>query len=164
MKTQALAASLLALALAVSPVLAAGGGSPPSSPGGTPSDEDLSRPTYRNAVKLVKAKRYEDAIAMLEILVKDDPYNPDILNYLGFCNRKLNRLAMSEAYYKAALKADANHLGALEYEGELFLMQNRLADAEANLAKLGTLCNAECDEFEDLQDAIEDYKKQNGAG
>lgn len=152
-------AALLAAALLAPAALAAGSGPPPAAPG---ASDDSPKPSYRKAVKLVEAEKYEDAIKMLEVLLKDDPHNADILNYLGFSHRKLGHLAESEAYYKAALNADADHLGALEYEGELFLMQHRLAEAEANLARLATLCKSKCDEFKDLESAIADYKKQNG--
>ena len=152
-------ALLLATTLLVPVAFGAGSSPPPPSPGATESD---AKTNYRKAVKLIEAEKYEEAIPLLEALLKDDPYNADILNYLGFSHRKLNHLELSEAYYKQALSADANHLGALEYEGELFLMQHRLPEAEANLAKLATLCNSKCDEFKGLEEAIADYKKQNG--
>ena len=152
-------AALLAATLFAPVAFGAGSSPPPPAPGATESD---AKADYRKAVKLVKAEKYEEAIPLLEALLKDDPYNADILNYLGFSHRKLNHLELSEAYYKQALSADANHLGALEYEGELFLMQKRLPEAEANLAKLATLCDSKCDEFKGLEEAIADYKKQNG--
>jgi tetratricopeptide (TPR) repeat protein len=154
------ATALATLIVLAGPVSAAGS----SGGGGTPSgsdDRDM-RPSYRNAVKLVKQKRYEEAIVMFEGLLKDDQHNPDILNYLGFCYRKLGYLDNSAAYYQAALTAKADHLGALEYQGELFLMQKNLPAAEANLARLASLCG-DCDEHDDLKDAIEDYKENNPA-
>ncbi|MCC6921085.1 MAG: tetratricopeptide repeat protein [Alphaproteobacteria bacterium] len=154
-------AALVAGLFAIAPAHASGGGG-----GGMPmpsgSDESDMKPSYRNAVKLVKAKRYQEAIVMLEDLLKDDPHNPDIMNYLGFSYRKLGYLDNSAAYYKAALTVKADHLGALEYQGELFLMQNDVASAEGNLARLASLCG-DCDEYDDLKDAIEDYKENHPA-
>lgn len=152
----------LAAGLLVSPALSSGGGGSGGTPMPSGSDDRDARPSYRNAVKLVKQKRYEEAIVMLEGLLKDDPHNPDILNYLGFCYRKLGYLDNSAAYYTAALTAKSDHLGALEYQGELYLMQNNLPGAEANLAKLASLCG-DCDEHDDLEDAIEDYKENHPA-
>ena len=47
---------------------------------------------------------------------------------------------MSEKYYAYALRLNPNHLGALEYQGELFVQTDRIAKAKANLAKLQGLC------------------------
>lgn len=154
---------IVAAALLAAPALSSGGGGSGGSP--MPSGSDNAgpmKPSYKNAVKLVKKKRYEEAIVMLEGLLKDDPNNPDIMNYLGFSYRKLGYLDNSAAYYKAALTVKADHLGALEYQGELFLMQNDMAGAEANLAKLASLCG-DCDEHDELKDAIEDYKENHPA-
>lgn len=161
-KAKGAAIAVVSAALLLSPALASGGGG-----GGTPmpsgsDDGGEMRPSYRKAVKLVKKKRYEEAIVMLEGLLKEDPGNPDIMNYLGFCYRKLGYLDNSAAYYKAALTVKADHLGALEYQGELFLMQNDVAGAEANLAKLASLCG-DCDEHDELDDAIKDYKANHPA-
>lgn len=150
----------VAAALMAAPALSSGGGGSGGTPMPSGSDEQDARPSYRNAVKLVKKKRYAEAIVMLEGLLKDDPHNPDILNYLGFCYRKLGHLDNSAAYYQAALTAKADHLGALEYQGELFLMQNNLPAAEANLARLASLCG-DCDEHDDLEDAIGDYRENH---
>jgi len=156
------AVAVVATALLAAPALSSGGGGSGGTPMPSGSDEQDMRPSYRNAVKLVKQKRYEEAIVMLEGLLKDDPHNPDILNYLGFSYRKLGYLDNSASYYQAALTAKADHLGALEYQGELFLMQNNLAAAEANLSRLASLCG-DCDEHDDLQDAIDDYKENHPA-
>ena len=68
---------------------------------------------------------------------------------MGFASRKAGALEQAATFYRAALAADPDHLGALEYQGELFLMTGDRAGAEANLARLGALCGT-CEEQADL--------------
>lgn len=153
------AAVMAGVLMVATPGFAAGGG---GGGGGVPSGEPESgRASIRAAEKLIKQKKYEEALVMLDELRQKDEQNPDIYNYMGFCLRKLNRLTDSAAYYKAALTLDKDHKGALEYEGELFLMQNDVASAEANLAKLAALCPSGCEEHDMLSEAIADYKANN---
>jgi hypothetical protein len=44
-------------------------------------------------------------------------------------------------------------LGALEYQGELFITTGKLDQAKANLAKLQGLCGT-CEEAQDLEAAL----------
>lgn len=55
--------------------------------------------------------------------------------------------------YDRALAIDPNHLGAQEYQGELFLMLGDLDAAQANLDHLTRICGT-CPEREDLREAI----------
>jgi hypothetical protein len=57
-------------------------------------------------------------------------------------------------YYSKALRIDPNHLGALEYQGELFVETKKIPSAKKNLAKLKSLCGATCEEYLDLKKAI----------
>lgn len=164
MKTRHALAIATALLIGAAPLsapvfAAASGGGGGSMPSGDPGSE---RPSLKAAERLMKGKHYEEALAMLDALRQKDDQNPDIYNDMGFCLRKLERLTDAEAYYKAALSLDADHKGALEYEGELFLMQNDLKGAEANLAKLAAVCPQGCDEYTDLAQAIADFKAAQG--
>ena len=55
-------------------------------------------------------------------------------------------------------KISPNHKGANEYLGELYLMMKNLPKAEEQLAKLKSICPAGCEELEDLEADIADYK------
>ncbi|MSO29062.1 MAG: enzyme of heme biosynthesis, partial [Candidatus Planktophila sp.] len=66
----------------------------------------------------------------------------------------LGQYNQAGGYYLKALKIDPNHLGALEYQGELFLIQKKLVSAKQNLAKLKRLCGTSCEEYLDLAQAI----------
>jgi hypothetical protein len=70
---------------------------------------------------------------------------------------------MSKAmtYYTKALNKEPKHLGANEYMGELYLEMNNLPKAEERLAVLKGACG-NCEEFEDLDGQIKDYKKAHG--
>ena len=78
----------------------------------------------------------------------------DLYNLLGFASRKTGDYAKAEVYYVQALRLDPRHLGALEYQGELFVETGRLDQARRNLAILTALCPKGCEELEDLQEAI----------
>ena len=55
--------------------------------------------------------------------------------------------------YTAALKINPGHLGALEYQGEMYLELGQTDAAMANLKKLQGLCG-DCEEATDLAESI----------
>ena len=65
----------------------------------------------------------------------------------------MNRLSEAARYYDAALKANPKHLGALEYQGEMFVETGAYDKARMNLNMLAALCGT-CEEFMDLQTAL----------
>ena len=103
---------------------------------------------------LVAKKNFTAALAALKIADKDFANNADINNLLGYSARNLKQYANAATYYTKALKIDPNHLGALEYQGELFMLTKKSAQAKKNLAKLKTLCGLTCEEYLDLKKAI----------
>ena len=109
---------------------------------------------YYKAVKLIKANNFKDAIILLETLVTENPEDPDILNYLGFSFRKTGDLVKSSHYYKKALDINSKHLGALEYQGELFIALGKIEEAKANLARIDDICFTQCKELRELEKAI----------
>ena len=62
-----------------------------------------------------------------------------------------------------ALYLNPEHLGALEYQGELFLTLGDLKRAEWNLSRLKQLCSVVCEERDDLAEAIEAWRVANPA-
>lgn len=101
----------------------------------------------------IAAQDWAGAIALLTPVVQAQGGNADALNLMGYASRKAGHLQNAATYYEAALKADPRHLGALEYQGELFLMTGDRAGAEANLARLQDLCGS-CEEARDLAEAL----------
>ena len=103
---------------------------------------------------LIAAKNYRQALVELKRVDKIVSNNADVNNLLGFASRKLGQYSAAGVYYIKALRIDPNHLGALEYQGELFLIQKKITPAKQNLAKLKMICGTSCEEYIDLKKAI----------
>lgn len=101
----------------------------------------------------IKAKDFKAAIDELTPML-DKVEHADVYNLLGFSYRKSGNLKTAATFYAKALDFDANHLGALEYQGEMFVELGQLDKAKANLARLVSLCPTGCEEREDLEKAI----------
>mgnify|MGYP001392761071 FL=1 len=133
------------------------------------SDTGL-KSNYDKAAKLIKSakkyetkgkdkkakKRYERALKLLIKSNEEKPNQPDTLNYLGFASRKLGNYEEGEKYYLLGLKIDPNHKGINEYLGELYVATNRIDLARQ---RLNVLKNCNCEEYEELKDIINGFKK-----
>ena len=137
----------LGFAVLGSPVMAAGtsdGSSTAAAPAAV---------TYDQAKAMVDAGNYAAALPMLVALTTADAKNADAWNLLGFTDRNLGKMDDSSKAYLVVLKLNPNHLGALEYQGELFIQTGHLDKAKANLAKLQGLCG-NCEQYGDLSKAL----------
>ncbi|QKM63704.1 hypothetical protein DCO16_08915 [Polynucleobacter antarcticus] len=108
----------------------------------------------------IKAKKYDVAVKQLQ--AANETSSADWNNLMGFSLRKKQPpdLAGAEKFYQAALQIDPKHRGALEYYGELKLMNRDLPGAEALLARLDKACKFGCEEYTDLKQAVQKYKSQ----
>jgi len=108
----------------------------------------------------IKAEKYNQAIQQLQ--AANEKNSADWNNLLAYSLRKKQPpdLTGAEKYYQAALKIDPEHRSALEYYGELKLMNNDLPGAEAILARLNKVCTFGCEEYSDLKSAIQKYKSK----
>jgi Flp pilus assembly protein TadD len=131
----------------------------------TPTPTPVATPTPSVAAKnvnteltkvrsLIAAKNFSAALTALQVADKAFPNNADINNLLGYSARNLKQYKPAATYYVKALRIDPNHLGALEYQGELFMLTKKTSDAKKNLAKLKSLCGVNCEEYIDLKKAI----------
>ena len=112
---------------------------------------------FKSAVKLISKKKYDNAIEKLMDLVdvsSSDFTKADVLNEIGFAFRKNNDLDNASKYYLMALKEDPNHLGALEYQGEMFVDLGQKDKALANLNKLKDLVGEENSFYKELDSYI----------
>ena len=123
------------------------------------SDYDKAAYIIKKAKKLEKKgkiekakKRYSKALEYLKKSNKEDPNNPDTLNYLGFALRKLGNFEDAEKYYLMGLEIKPDHNGINEYLGELYLNTNRLELAKE---RLEVLKKCDCEEYEELKELIE---------
>ena len=103
---------------------------------------------------LIASKKYKEALTELKKVDKSYPNNADVNNLLGFASRKLSQYKQAGTYYTKALKIKPDHLGALEYQGELFVLTKDITKAKANLAKLKKACGTSCPEYLDLKKSI----------
>ena len=103
---------------------------------------------------LLNANNFKQALSDLKVIDSEFKNNADVNNLLGYSSRKLKQYKPADTYYKKALKINPNHLGALEYQGELFVLTNKVSAAKKNLVKLEKLCGLKCGEYLDLKKAI----------
>ena len=118
------------------------------------SDQDKLAPVRAQ----IAARNWSGAIEELKRI--NDTGSAEWNNLMGYSLRKAKTpdLAGSEKFYNEALRIDPQHLGTLEYSGELYLMKGELPKAEQRLAALGAACQKACSEYADLKRAIERYK------
>ena len=132
---------------------------PAYSAGSDSSDDKPAKPAhskeYYKAVKLIKAGSFDEALVILETIIQKKPDDADIHNYMGFSFRKKGMLEKSAYHYEQALEINPKHLGALEYQGELYITLGEVEKAKANLTKIDDICWTECSELRELKKAIE---------
>jgi Flp pilus assembly protein TadD len=116
-------------------------------------------PDYAAGKKAIEAKQWSAAIAALSSAALRDTRNADIQNYLGYAYRNAGQLDAAFTHYERALTLSPRHRGAHEYVGEAFLIINNLAKAEEHLAALQQICLIPCEEFGELKEKIEAYKR-----
>lgn len=114
---------------------------------------------YLKAEKLVKTYKFEKAIKALNKLLSETPdgyTKADIYNYLGYASRKQRapNFEKAESYYLKALKIDPNHIGALEYLGELYYETGRVDKASELLEKLKIVAGENSEEYIELFEVI----------
>lgn len=147
-----LKAAVDAVNAALAPAAPSSAGAPPAkAPASLLTDPAGGDRSYVQAVRLINAGRYEDALAALRDAQAAFGPHPDVLTYIGYANRKLGRYDLAERYYRQALAIAPNHRGATEYYGELMVERGDLAGARRMLAKLDGLCSFGCAEAEDLR-------------
>lgn len=143
---------MLTITLTVSGTIYAAGSSSSSSTKKTDSVQQL-----KLAERLIYKENYAEAIKKLNGIVKKNKKNADAWNLLGFAARKSGDFDRASTAYEKALALEPDHLGALEYQGELFLSLNQRDQAESNLEKLTALCPDGCDELDELKMAIDTF-------
>ncbi len=110
---------------------------------------------------LIDDEKYQQAITKLDQAVRDAPGDADLLNLVAYSHRKLDHFDIALDHYLKALKIDPEHRGANEYLGELYLKLGQPEKAEERLGVLDKDCFFGCEEFDELEQAINDYQKQN---
>jgi thioredoxin-like negative regulator of GroEL len=169
-------AGVIAIALPIAGALAAGGGNGGTSGGGSSgggssgggnsgggggtltitSDSDANA-DYQKAQSAIAGADYKTAAELLQKVLTRQPDNPDVLNLMGFSERKMGEASTALMYYKKALDLQPTHIGANEYLGELYLELRQPDMAEQRLAVLQQVCGS-CQEYTELKEKIEKFK------
>ena len=105
---------------------------------------------------------YESALERLESVRADnEASSADWNNFMGYTFRKQEEpdVASAESHYQKALELKEDHKGALEYYGELKLLQKDLAGAKELMTKLQDACPEGCDELDELHASIKEYSE-----
>jgi Flp pilus assembly protein TadD len=111
--------------------------------------------------ELIEAEKYQAAIQKLQTALAEKADDADLLNLLAYSQRKLGKFEVALVNYQKALAIDPTHRGANEYLGELYLQMDQPELAEQRLKVLDDDCFFGCREFDDLQQAIENYRNKN---
>ena len=114
---------------------------------------------YLNAEDLIKSEKYEKAIKALNKLLSETPNGytkADLYNYLGYATRKQKNpdFELAEEHYLKALELDSDHIGALEYLGELYYETNRKDKAVEMLVRLKEVAGDESEEYLELYEIL----------
>ena len=122
---------------------------------GTAYDTVDASKEYQKAEYLINNKDFKRAIKILNDLISEDPNGytkADLYNYLGFATRKQSNpdYELAENYYLKALELNNNHVGALEYLGELYFETDRRDEALVLLDRIKMFAGDNSNEYEDL--------------
>ncbi len=144
--------SFLSLSRAIAILLMLGG---PAFAAGSDSGSSsaATKPGYAEGKAAIDAGQYADGLKILARVVKAEPKNADAWNLMGFASRHLKHYTEAARYYDIALRTNPKHIGALEYQGELFIETGNYDNARQNLKLLRSICGT-CEEAMDLQAAL----------
>ena len=139
------------------------GGSSSSSGGGSSSNASTNTVDvnieFHRAKKLIYKKNYAKGLKILKDIENEKPFGyskADLYNYMGFASRKQKDpdYINAEKYYLKALSLDADHIGALEYLGELYYETNRADKSKSLLEKLGEVAGKDSAEYKELSELL----------
>lgn len=108
---------------------------------------------YTQGWQLAKAGEYDWAIEVLSAV--KDQNNPDVLNMLGYSNRKAGRIELGISYYDKALTLKPDFVRAREYLGEGYVAAGKLDLAKVQLSEIQKICGTTCEEYQDLSKVID---------
>jgi len=110
---------------------------------------------FNRAKKYIYKKNYAKGLKILKDIENERAFGyskADLYNYMGFASRKQKDpdYINAEKYYLKALSLEADHIGALEYLGELYYETDRLDKAKSLLEKLGEVAGKDSTEYKEL--------------
>ena len=110
---------------------------------------------------LARASEFDAARDLFELAATRE--NPEVLNGLGYTNRKLGLFDIGIGYYKQALNIDPDYLQVREYLGEGYVSMGRLDLAREQLAEIEKRGGKDTEFHADLVEAIDTAVKATEA-
>jgi tetratricopeptide (TPR) repeat protein len=107
---------------------------------------------YQQAYLLAKTGEYDWAIEVLSSIQNQN--DPDVMNMLGYSNRKAGRVELGISYYGKALEMRPDFVRAREYLGEGYVAAGKLDLARVQLGEIAKICGTTCNEYKDLSNVI----------
>lgn len=118
---------------------------------GSLSDQDKTHYAYH----LAKKGEYQAALNILDTLKNGN--TAEAWNYRGYATRKLGRTDEGIGYYQRSLALDPRYAKAREYLGEAWMVKGRPDLAKDQLKVIASICGQSCEEYRDLQAAIDGH-------
>lgn len=112
-------------------------------------DENLANYAYA----LAKEGRYQEALDTLATM--KNPNTAEALNYRGYATRKLGRVEEGVGYYLQSVALDADYTQVREYLGEAYIQLGRIDLAREQLGAIRNVCGTGCENYQQLDQAIE---------
>lgn len=151
-------------------LLQACAGTPELSPAASPRKAVFSQQDYDAALRLMKQKKYRNAVSMLEKIIRNDDQRAGPYINLGISYRELGKLREAKRALRAASERNQESAVALNELGIVYRKMGEFSNArmayrqsiskESDYDKaylnLGILCDIY---LEDLSCAIKNYKK-----
>ena len=107
------------------------------------------------AAQLSAAGQTSQAADLLETALAVDPGNRAAYISLGRISQAQRLPGKAIRFYGQALRLEPNDVNALEGQGEAYVQRGAIARAQANLARVRTLCGQTCPQATQLAAAIE---------
>ncbi len=165
----AVALLVMGLALAPSTVFAVASGD--ESTRAESGDKD-----YAAGIRAFEAEDWQGVVDNMAKVVARRPWHDNAWSRMGYAERKLGNYDKALENYGKAIELNPHNRGALEYLGEAYLDLDQPDRALEMLEKLKVECKRVaigftnggwkngCEEWQDLNEAVEAYKAKKGEG
>src|SRR5471032_1857165 len=115
------------------------------------SDQDKTQYAYH----LAKSGRFQEALTLLDTLKQ--PNTREAWNYRGYATRKLGRTDEGLSYYQRSIALHGRYAKVREYFCQSYMIKARPNLAKDQLATIKGICGTGCEEYRDLNAAIEGH-------
>lgn len=105
--------------------------------------------------------KYAEAVDAASSVLKRHPKSADAYAYRGYALIQLGDIPKAKENLQRAIAANATHLGANVYLGEIYLTEDNVAQALEQMQVIRMICGEiGCAELDALQSSINRYRKE----